>query len=73
MAKKKAGAKEKESLHVMSSQELDVRLHEARENHFRLRFRHASNPLKNPMEIRQARRAIARLKTVLREKEKETV
>ncbi len=35
-----------------------------------LRFQHASNPLKNPMEIRTARREIAKVLTVLRQKEK---
>jgi len=68
MAKK---GKSVESLHDLSAAELDVRLAEVQENHFRLRLRHAGNPLKNPMEIRQARREIARLKTVLREKVKE--
>ena len=65
MAKKK---ETKESLHAMSQPELEARLREVEENHFRLQFRHASNPLKNPMVIRQSRREIARLKTVLHEK-----
>jgi large subunit ribosomal protein L29 len=60
----------KESVHVMSVAELQARLGEVQESHFRLQFRHASNPLKNPMQIRQARREIARLKTVLHQKEK---
>jgi large subunit ribosomal protein L29 len=70
MAKK---AKREESLHDLSAQELEARLREVQENHFRLRFRHAGNPLKNPMQIRQARREVARLETILREKAKETV
>ncbi|MFA5975013.1 MAG: 50S ribosomal protein L29 [Elusimicrobiota bacterium] len=70
---KKAKTKGPESLHQMTAQELEARLQDVQENHFRLRFRHASNPLKNPMEIRQARREVARLKTILRTKEKETV
>lgn len=69
MAKK---AKKEESLHDMSGPELEARLREAEESHFRLRFRHANNPLKNPMQIRTARREIARLKTALHQKEKET-
>ena len=60
----------KESLHEMSVQELQVRLRESQEKSFRLRFQHASNPIKNPMEIRTARRQIAKIKTILHQKEK---
>lgn len=60
----------KESPHEMTVQELQARLGEVRENHFRLQFRHASAPLKNPMQIREARREVARLKTILHQKEK---
>lgn len=67
MAKK---ASSKESLHDLSAQELDVRLREAQESRFRLQFQHATHPLKNPMRIREARRQIARVLTVLRQKEK---
>ena len=66
MAKKTA----KGSLHEMSVQELEALLRESQEKSFRLKFQHASNPLKNPLEIRAARREIARLLTVLRQKEK---
>ena len=40
-----------------------------RKRDFRLQFRHTSNPLKNPMQIRMKRREVARLKTWLRQKE----
>jgi large subunit ribosomal protein L29 len=66
MAKKVA----KESLHELSVSELEARLRESQEKSFRLKFQHASNPLKNPMEIRTARRAIARIRTILSQKEK---
>ncbi len=66
MAKK---AQVQESVHDMSQQQLEARLNEVKESHFRLKFRHASNPLKNPMQIRIARREIARLKTALHQKE----
>jgi large subunit ribosomal protein L29 len=56
----------------MSVKELEVRLAEVRENHFRLQFRHASNPLKNPMQIREARREVARIKTILHQKKQGT-
>jgi len=66
MAKKES----KESLHEMSEKELQARLKEAQEKSFRLQFQHTSNPLKNPMDIRTARRAIARILTILHQKEK---
>jgi large subunit ribosomal protein L29 len=66
MAKK---GREKEESKSMSVDELQARLKEAQESRFRLQFRHTTNPLKNPMQIRTARREIARLKTWLRQKE----
>ena len=68
MAKK--AAKTKESLHELSVSELEARLRESQEKRFRLIFQHASNPLKNPMEIRTARREVARVKTILNQKAK---
>ena len=67
MAKKAA---KPQSLHEMSAPELDAHLRETQEKSFRLKFQHASNPLKNPMEIRAARRDVAKVLTVLRQKEK---
>ena len=66
MAKK--GQTAKEDLSTMSVSELEARLKEAQEAHFRLRFRHTSNPLKNPMQIRFKRKEVAQLKTWLRQK-----
>jgi large subunit ribosomal protein L29 len=68
MAKKAA----KESLHEMSVSELEALLSESQEKSFKLKFQHASNPLKNPMEIRTARRQIAKIRTILHQKEKVT-
>ncbi len=48
----------------LSMAELDARLRDEQEKYFRLKFRHASTPLKNPMEIRNVRRLIARLKAL---------
>ena len=64
MAKKKS----KENIHDLSKQELEAQLRESRDKGFRLQFQHATNPLKNPMELRTARRKVAQLLTVLREK-----
>ena len=62
-------SREKEALGTMSVPELQARLKEAQEAYFRLQFRHASNPLKNPMQIRFKRREIAQLITWLKQKE----
>lgn len=66
MAKKKA----KDTLQDLSVQEAQAQLREAKEKSFKLKFQHASSPLKNPMELRVVRRQIAKLMTVLRQKEK---
>ena len=61
--------REKEAMKAMSVAELQARLKEAQETHFRMQFRHTSNPLKNPMLIRAQRREVARLRTWLHQKE----
>ena len=49
--------------------EITARLAELREELFRLRFRSATMQLENPRLIRSIRRDIARLQTILRERE----
>jgi large subunit ribosomal protein L29 len=51
----------------LSSTEIAVKLRESEEALFRLRFRHASTPVKNALEIRNLRRMIARYKTLMKE------
>jgi large subunit ribosomal protein L29 len=53
----------------MSPDEIRTRLQELREELFNLRFRNAMKQLDNPLKIREGRREMARLLTVLREKE----
>jgi len=53
----------------MSPDEIRTRLQELREDLFNLRFRNAMKQLDNPLKIRESRREMARLLTVLREKE----
>ena len=53
----------------MSSPELEKELSELKSELFKLRFSLATNGLDNPMRIREVRREIARVKTVLRQKE----
>lgn len=50
-------------------EELQRSLAEAREEEFRLRFRSATEAIDNPMRFRALRRDIARIQTVLREKQ----
>ncbi len=49
--------------------ELAKRLEVAHEELFRLRFRHASRQLSNYRELPRIKRTIARLKTIMRERE----
>ena len=53
----------------LSVEELDKRLVELKKDLFMLRMQHATNHLDNPIKISNVRRDIARVKTVLREKQ----
>jgi large subunit ribosomal protein L29 len=54
--------------HNLKDQELIDKLDEARKNAFNLRFRHATGELENTASLSQARREVARLLTVARER-----
>ena len=56
-------------LHDLTLQDLQARLEQARESYFRLRFQSATGQLPDHSKMRLARRDIARLATVLRERE----
>ena len=53
----------------MSLEDVKAKLEELTEERFRLRFRSATESIENPMRFRAIRRDIARLQTILREKE----
>ncbi len=56
-----------------SSPELEKELSELKSELFKLRFSLATNGLDNPLKVKEVRRDIARVKTILRERElKET-
>ena len=55
-------------LKTMTSAELDAKLKELKAELFILRFQHAINQLDNPHKITETKRDIARVMTVLREK-----
>ncbi len=52
----------------MSSEELENKLKELKNELFNLRFQHAINQLDNPHRISDVKKNIARVMTVLREK-----
>jgi large subunit ribosomal protein L29 len=58
-----------DELRTLNASELDARLDEAKEELFNLRFQLATNQLDNTTRIRQVRREIARVKTVIRQQE----
>ena len=60
---------EAKQLREMSDEELAQKRTELREEIFHLKLKRATGRLENPMKIRQDRRELARLETVLREKE----
>ena len=53
----------------MTSSDLEKELVELKSELFKLRFQLATNGLENPMKIRNTKKDIARIKTILREKE----
>ena len=63
-------AREKTSrFREMTADEIGARVAELREELFNLRFRNTMKQLDNPLKIREGRREMARLLTVLKEKE----
>ena len=56
-------------INEMSSPELEKELSELKTELFKLRFSLATNGLDNPMKIKEVRKGIARIKTVLRQRE----
>jgi len=61
-----------DEIREMSADDIKSRVAELEEERFRLRFRSASEPLENPLRLRTIRRDIARLKTILTQKERGT-
>ena len=53
----------------MNVADLEAKLTELKKNLFTLRMQHATNQLDNPIQIAAVKKDIARVKTILREKE----
>ena len=53
----------------MNTAELTVKLDDLKKDLFNLRLQHATNQLENPIKIAEVKRDIARVKTIIRERE----
>ena len=53
----------------MSAAELESKLGDLKKDLFQLRLQHATNQLDNPVKIAEVKRDIARVKTIIREKQ----
>ena len=62
-------AKELKEIRGLSVEKLEEKLQELKKDLFMLRMQHATNQLDNPMQIAAVRKDIARIKTIIREKE----
>jgi len=56
-------------INELSTKEIVERIQTEEENLVRLRLSHAVSPLENSMKLKNSRRTIARLKTILRSRE----
>ena len=62
-------AKEIKEVRSLSVEKLEEKLQELKKDLFMLRMQHATNQLDNPMQIAAVKKDIARIKTIIREKE----
>ena len=62
-------AKEIKEIRELSVEKLEAKLQELKKDLFMLRMQHATNQLDNPMQINAVKKDIARIKTIIREKE----
>ena len=62
-------AKELKEIRRLSVADLEKKLQGLKKDLFMLRMQHATNQLDNPMQIAAVKKDIARIKTIIREKE----
>ncbi|MGG7163058.1 50S ribosomal protein L29 [Clostridium ihumii] len=62
-------ANELKELRQSTPQDLQVKLNDLKSELFNLRFQLATGQLENPMRIKQVKKSIAQIKTILREEE----
>ena len=60
---------ELKKMREMTEVELNTELSKMKKELFNLRFQHATGQLENPVQMRELKRNIARVKTIIREKE----
>ena len=65
----KMKAKEIKEVRGLSVEKLEEKLQDLKKDLFMLRMQHATNQLDNPMQIAAVKKDIARIKTIIREKE----
>ena len=53
----------------LTTEEIVARLKEERDSLLKLRLNHAVSSIENPSEIRESRKTLARLNTILRERQ----
>lgn len=58
-----------ENIKNMSEVELNAEVKKLKAELFNLRFQHVTGQLENPIKLRDVKKDIARVKTILREKE----
>lgn len=59
----------KNQFHEMNTEELKVKLKDLKQEFFNLRFQHATGQLANPLTLNTCKKDIARVMTILRERE----
>lgn len=64
---------ELKKMREMTDIELNAELEKMKKELFNLRFQHVTGQLENPVKMREVKRNIARVKTIIREKELEKV
>ena len=57
---------------AMNQEQLDVKVKELKSELFNLRFQSATGQLSNPQRINECKKDIARVKTIIRERELKT-
>ena len=62
-------AKEIKEIRGLSVEDLNKKLNDLKKDLFMLRMQHATNQLDNPLQIAVVKKDIARIKTIIREKE----
>ena len=62
-------ARELKELRTSNSQDLKVKLNDLKAELFNLRFQLATGQLENPTRIREVKKSIAQIKTIIREEE----